>query len=588
MNRKITMVKRKVTLILFISLFVSLSISELTNSFFNIKFDLNEVSVMERIVISFKPTVMGLYLIFATILMLLIQHYLKPLFQYLSAPPRDKKKREMAYGKARKSAVNLPRMILTFQTAVWFAGTTAYYAMKGWQADSGIPFLFGLLLKISSGTLGGLYVIFFINLILIPYKMDLKITNTRKGEYDSFARTKDFIAIIFSSFYLITQMSYLGWYYSQTTSIPSLNSYFVSTIILYILLFFMSIGPNILSRVEFRLQVREILKAMSRIKSQEDNGHVEPIYLTNFDELGDLAALTNQVVNRFSNIITRVNDAIIKLSESSSNLLETSKANSGATNDQAAAVAEVVATMEDSNRLSKHMGDLSEEVKTHSQENLDKVSHGIETVTQYTNTMQQLKTSNTRAINFVFSLNENIKTIIDVSAIIKSIADQVKIIAFNAELEAAAAGEAGKNFEIVASEVRRLADNTVNAATEIRDKINFIEKESNQLYQASQETTQLIDTGWKLSRETDSSFQIIQETSTVTSQSAHSISDNIQRQISGFEQILLAMKEISHSSQDVSRRIDMTTRTANDLESLIQSLEELAGTEVQSQEPAGS
>ena len=127
----------------------------------------------------------------------------------------------------------------------------------------------------------------------------------------------------------------------------------------------------------------------------------------------------------------------------------------------------------------------------------------------------------------------------DVSAIIKSIADQVKIIAFNAELEAAAAGDAGKNFEIVASEVRRLADNTVNAATEIREKINFIEKESSRLYEASQETTELIDSGWTLSKETESSFQVIQETSSLTSNSAASISENIQMQISGFEQILL-------------------------------------------------
>lgn len=569
--------KRAITIIIFLSLFVSLSTSEIINSFFNNKFDQDCVSTMERIIISFKPTVMGLYLVFAIILTVLIQRYLKPLFNYLESAPGEKKKRHEAYSRARKAAISLPKMILAFQICVWFTGTTAYYAMKGWQADSGIPYFFGLLLKVSSGMLGGLYVIFFINLILIPHKMALRITYTEKGEHDSFARVKDIAAILISSFYLLSQMSYIGWYFSQSPPVPAFPSYLEKTAGLVVFLFLISIGPNILSRIEFRLQIKEILKAMDRMKSQEKNSGIEPIFLTNFDELGDLAALTNQVVIRLTKIINHVNEAVLKLSESSETLLDNSRANSTATNDQAAAVSEVVATMEDSNRLSKLMGDLSQEVKNHSEENLEKVGHGIETIVQYANTMTQLKESNTRAINFVFSLNENIKTIIDVSAIIKSIADQVKIIAFNAELEAAAAGEAGKNFEIVASEVRRLADNTVNAATEIREKINFIEKESNQLYQASQETTELIDTGWQLSKETDSSFQVIQETSTATSRSANTISENIQMQISGFEQILIAMKEISHSSKNFSNRIDMTTKTANDLKSLILTLNELTG-----------
>jgi len=576
MQKKIRSTKRKIATILFISLFISLISSELINSFYNNKFDSEELSTWGRIVISFKPTVIALYLVFAAILMFLVFKYLSPLFSYLTAKFPSRKKQEQAYRLARRAAIGVPRIIIFFQFGVWLVGTTAYYAMNNWQAESGIPYLFGILLKVSSGILGGLYVVFFINLLLIPIKMKLKITNIIKGERDFFARYKDYIAIMISSFYLLVQMTYLGWYFSQSTNVIDMDAYIWPIITVGVFLFFMSIGPNFLSRIEFRLQTREILKELSDINSDSGKNTIEPIYLTNFDELGDLAALTNQVVARFSNIINKVNDAIIHLSGSSRTLLEDSHENAGATNDQAAAVAEVVATMEDSNRLSKHMGKLAEKVKDHSEENVEKVSEGIGTLGNYLGTMGKLKESNTRAIDFVFSLNENIKTIMDVSAIIKSIADQVKIIAFNAELEAAAAGDAGKNFEIVASEVRRLADNTVTAATEIREKINFIEKESNHLYRASQETTELIESGWNLSKETESSFQVIHNTSTTTSESANSISENIQMQISGFEQILLTMKEISATSQNVSHRIKNTADTANSLELLVQTLEELA------------
>ncbi|MDA3958946.1 methyl-accepting chemotaxis protein [Oceanispirochaeta sp.] len=578
MRKKIQQTKRRIASILYFSLFISLFSSEFINSMYNNRFDDLQMTFSERIIISFKPSVVGLYIIFTTILMTLIFRYLSPLFRFHTEKYSSRKERGKAYILARKAAIGVPRMIILFQMGVWFIGTTIYYAMKGWQADSGIPYLFGLMLKISSGILGALYVVFFINLLLIPIKRELKIIDIRDGEKDLFARYKDYIAIMVSSFYLIVQMTYLGWYFSQSTDILSMNQYVAPVFFVGLFLFIMSLGPNFLSRIEFHLQINEILSEMKNIrtdKSGED--HAELIYLTTFDELGELAAITNRVMTRFSNILGKVNDAVKHLSISSADLLENSQADAGATNDQAAAVAEVVATMEDSNRLSRQMGELALTVKNHSENNLDKVSQGIQTLKQYLNTMAQLKDSNNRAIDFVYSLNENIKTIIDVSAIIKSIADQVKIIAFNAELEAAAAGEAGKNFEIVASEVRRLADNTVNAATEIREKINYIEKESTMLHKASLETTELIDSGWNLSRETEASFGIIQDTSTTTSQSAHSISENIQIQILGFEQILLTMKEISSSSQNVSMRIKTTAGTATSLEELIQVLNELAG-----------
>ena len=82
---------------------------------------------------------------------------------------KQKKTRTGLQGGAGRAAIGMPRVIIIFQVAVWFIGTTAYYAMNGWTAESGIPFIFGLLLKISSGLIrSALYVVFFINLLLIP------------------------------------------------------------------------------------------------------------------------------------------------------------------------------------------------------------------------------------------------------------------------------------------------------------------------------------------------------------------------------------------------------------------------------------
>ncbi|MBN2657313.1 MAG: methyl-accepting chemotaxis protein [Spirochaetales bacterium] len=575
MKEEIQRLKVKIAAILYVSLFICLISSELINSFLNNRFDLLGFSRTARLAAAFKPTVLVVYIIFTSTLYSIILRYLKSLFYYHTGRFSPGENKELVYSRARKAAVAMPKMVIIFQITVWIIGTTAYYALKKWQAESGIPYAFGLMLKISSGALGALYVVFFINLILMDLKKKLNMTSIRPAEIDSFAKKRDMIAIIAAAFYLVVQSSYIAWYYSQKSEPVTLGEFALSVLPPMIFLMLMSIGPNLISRIEFRLHVKEVLKEMEIISNQKEIGEINPIYLTNFDELGELADVTNRVVERFSGIMQNISGAINHLADSAGNLKKDSDANARATNDQATAVAEVVATMEDSNRLSRYMGEIAGEVEGHAKENLEKVGSGIEGIKKYLDTMEKLKESNTRSINFVFSLNENIKMIMDVSFIIKQIADQVKIIAFNAELEAAAAGEAGKNFEIVASEVRRLADNTVTAASEIREKINYIEKESRKLYDASQETTDLIDTSWDLSQQTQISFSAIQDTSNATSLSAKSISDNIKMQIGGFEQILETMKEISRASRSVSEGIKTTAVTTTGLEELIASLEKL-------------
>ena len=576
MSKDISRIKVKIAFILYSCLFVLLISSELLNSFFNNRFDREGITFLNRILISFKPSVLLLYVVFSTILLFLVLRYLKPLFNYFIKTFNNNKEKENAYTSARKAVIGMPVTVILFQIGVWLIGTTAYYAMKGWEAESGIPYLPGLIVKVSSGIQGALYVVFFINLIILPLKTRLKITNIRLGERDNFAIKKDYIAVLGASFYLFSQFFYIGWYFSQRPGPLSLKTYVLQVFPLGLFLIIMGIIPIFLSKKEFKIQVKTILKELEQLKSQAENKLVEPIYLSNFDYLGDLAAATNHVVDTFKVVLKQVNSTVSILSNTLENLQGTSETNAAATSNQAASVSEVVATMEDSDKLSKHVGMVANEVDSLAQENLTKVNQGIDTLKQYLSIMEQLKESNTRAIEFVFSLNENIKTIIDVSTIIKSIADQVKIIAFNAELEASAAGDAGKNFEIVASEVRRLADNTVNAAIEIRAKINFIEKESKNLYDASQNTTQLIDHGWKLSRETESSFQGIQLTSNETSKSAASIGENIQHQINGFEQILITMKDISTNSRDVSEQTQTTVKNIKTIEEIIKSLKELS------------
>lgn len=557
----------KITGAIYINLFIFLVFSEYLNAFFNNRYDAQNIALTERVIFAFKPSVMVIYVIFTSIIYFRVIRYLRPLFKYLS--------NNTDYEKARIVAVKIPWMVINFEIVTWALGTTAYYALKGWQAESGIPFVFGLTLKVVSGFISALYVAFTINLILKETKQKLHITDIRTGENDKFSRYKDIIAILASSSYLVINCSYIAYYFSQSNKIFTLGNYLTMMIPFGFALFIVGAIPIFLSKQEYKFQIKTLMKELKGL-SDKDSSLSDEIYLINFDELGEMAVYVNRILKRFNGFIKNIRVVVDQLSGASISLSSVGEQSFSASNQQAASVAEITSTMEDSDRLSKSIGDLALDVLDKSLRMREYVEEGDKTIDEHISTSESVKNANKKTIEFIRSLNDDIKAIWEVVTIINSIAEQVKIIAFNAELEASAAGEAGKNFEIVASEIRRLADNTVSSTNEIREKISIIEKAGQGLLNASKDATLLIENGWQISNKAGQLFNEILNSSAETTSSAKSIEEKIRMQIQGFEQILLAMKQISQGASDFSDSIQTSSKTAADLAELVESLKNLA------------
>ncbi|HPA72045.1 MAG TPA: methyl-accepting chemotaxis protein, partial [Spirochaetota bacterium] len=154
------------------------------------------------------------------------------------------------------------------------------------------------------------------------------------------------------------------------------------------------------------------------------------------------------------------------------------------------------------------------------------------------------------------------------------IADQTKIIAFNAELEASAAGDAGKNFRIVAGEVRRLADSTVSSTAQIKGKINEIQKSSDSLILASEKGTERIREGVDLSSRLREVFGDILNSAEISASSSEQIVSSVNQQVSAFEQILITLKQISAGIDDFASSTKATSGAAESLKETGDSLKE--------------
>ncbi|MBR3550016.1 MAG: hypothetical protein IKN90_08050 [Treponema sp.] len=247
------------------------------------------------------------------------------------------------------------------------------------------------------------------------------------------------------------------------------------------------------------------------------------------------------------------------------NLIVAAKENAATAQDQSAAVKEIVATMEDntaqSENISKKIVDVADVAKNTSGDVVTGVTYLEENVKQLT----EIAEANQKTIDGIKSLGDRIENIWDIVTLINSVADQAKIIAFNAELEASSAGEAGRNFHIVATEIRRLADGIIDGTKEIKSKITEIQQSSDSLILASESGTEKIQDGVENAKNLEKRFTSIKNASEVTAGSAGEITKIIQQQAMASEQILITLKQIAGGIENFSAATENISQASQNL-----------------------
>ena len=139
--------------------------------------------------------------------------------------------------------------------------------------------------------------------------------------------------------------------------------------------------------------------------------------------------------------------------------------------------------------------------------------------------MGDIKEKNSGVINGIISLGSKVNKISDIVRVITTITDQTKVIAFNAALEAASAGDKGTRFSVVAAEVNRLAESIAVLARQIREQAEEIRSSSSSLIVYSEEGSDRIAEGYKLIKELEDTFKEIRAGAEITSNQARAITE---------------------------------------------------------------
>lgn len=293
------------------------------------------------------------------------------------------------------------------------------------------------------------------------------------------------------------------------------------------------------------------------------------------DEIGMIARAVNQVGLNLRSMVDDVSDNAAKVLSAAEEITGAVSAQAAASSEMSSSVAEISATMEELSSSSTLIADHSKAVVQVAAGTLEGSRKGAEAMDLVLGRMSDISADSESSLQEIVELGARSKEIGAIMDIINTVAYQTKLIAFNAALEASSAGEAGKRFSVVASEIRRLADSVSASAEEIASKVNEIQSAISRLVQSSEKGAQSIAAGSAASTTTAERLEDIFAAATQASTTAEQISLSTQQQKMASSQVVGALREIVTASSDAANSVSRISQVSNEMSGLSARLDRL-------------
>jgi methyl-accepting chemotaxis protein len=293
---------------------------------------------------------------------------------------------------------------------------------------------------------------------------------------------------------------------------------------------------------------------------------------------GDFAIIKesiNGLAASFASAMSEVNGAIQatasasnQISSSSEEMAAGAQEQSSQTNEVASAVEEMTRTILDTTRNSALAAEAAKNAGNIAKEGGNVVNQTIEEMNKVAQVVQQSAVT-------VEALGESSHKIGEIIQVIDDIADQTNLLALNAAIEAARAGEQGRGFAVVADEVRKLAERTTKATKEIASMINQIQKETQNAVVSIKEGTREVEKGKAFADKAGQSLALIIQGSDEVVDLVTRVAAASEEESATAEQISRNIEGINNVAQESSAGIQQIARASEDLSRLTINLQEL-------------